>query len=421
MAEGAPSAGSRPLPRGAQVRIVAFAALTILLVVALTQVLPGLLGPKPAAEQPAPPPGFFRPTEAQWSSLALEPVRELVFRRVVETEGKVAVDDDRSTQVFSPYSGRVTRLFVRAGDAVEKGQPLLAIAGSEFVQAQNDLISAAGALKVARAQLDLSRTSEKRAEALYEARGEALKDLQQSRVDLATAEGGLRTAEIAYAAVRNRLRILGRSDADIDELALSRHVATLSPEVQVTAPIAGIVTQRQVGLGQNIVSAAAGGSTPVFTIGDMSKVWLLAYVREEDAPSMRTGEPVEARVVAFPGRVFRGRLDYVAAGLDPATHRLFVHAEIENPGQILKPEMFGDFQIQTGPGVPAPAVPEEAVIYEGPEARVWVALKDHSLGLRTISAGRTQDGMVEVLGGVSAGDSVVTGGSLFIDRAAHSD
>ncbi|MBV9490017.1 MAG: efflux RND transporter periplasmic adaptor subunit, partial [Verrucomicrobia bacterium] len=132
-------------------------------------------------------------------------------------------------------------------------------------------------------------------------------------------------------------------------------------------------------------------------------------------------EPVEVHVLAFPGRVFKARLTYVAPAIDPNTHRLPVRAEVENPDGALKPEMFATFSIITGNAVNAPAVPEEAVVYEGQMARVWVAGKDKTLGLRQIQTGRTQDGVIEVLAGLEPGESVVTSGSLFIDRAAKGD
>lgn len=158
----------------------------------------------------------------------------------------------------------------------------------------------------------------------------------------------------------------------------------MNPEAIVYAPIGGTVTQRQVGLGEYINSAASGASNPVFSIGDMSKVWLLANVHEADAPAMQLGQAVEVHVLAFPGRVFKAKPTYVAAAIDPNTHRLPVRAEVENPDGALKPEMFANFSIITGNAVTAPAVPEEAVIYEGQTARVWVAGKDKSLGLREI-------------------------------------
>jgi cobalt-zinc-cadmium efflux system membrane fusion protein len=217
------------------------------------------------------------------------------------------------------------------------------------------------------------------------------------------------------------LRILGKSDADIAAIENTSDALNLSPEAMVFAPIGGIVTQRQVGLGQYINSGANGGSSPIFSIGDMTKVWLLANVHEDNAPSMRVGDPVEVHVLAFPGRRFSAKLIYVAASIDPNTHRLPVRAEVDNPDGVLKPEMFANFSIIVGNSVDSPAVPEEGVVYEGETARVWVAGKDKTLSLRQIRPGWLQDGMVQVLDGVKAGEQVVTSGSLFIDRAAHSD
>jgi cobalt-zinc-cadmium efflux system membrane fusion protein len=185
--------------------------------------------------------------------------------------------------------------------------------------------------------------------------------------------------------------------------------------------VAGVVTQRQVSFGQNITSVATGASTPVYSIADLGKVWLVANVRETDAPSMRVGDTVEVHVVAFPGRVFKATLIYVAAALDPTSHRLPVKAEIENKDGALKPEMFAQFDIITGPDRSAPGVPETAVVYEGDTAHVWVVTPDKSIGLKKVQIGRINAGMVEILSGLSADETIVSAGSLFIDRAAEAD
>ncbi len=205
------------------------------------------------------------------------------------TEGNIAIDDDLTTPVFSPYSGRVIRLIAKLGDHVARGQPLMAVAASEFVQGQNDLVTAAASLKTTRAQLKLAETAEQRQHALYLAKGGALKDWQQSQADLATAQNSLRAQEIALAAVRNRLRILGKSDREIDAIENGAPL-DMEPVAYIVAPISGTVTQRQVGLGQNILSVQSGASTPVYTIGDLSTVWLVANVREADAPLIRIGQ-----------------------------------------------------------------------------------------------------------------------------------
>jgi membrane fusion protein, heavy metal efflux system len=364
----------------------------------------------------------FKATARQWATLKVQPVEERVFRDTTATDGRIALDDDLVTPVFSPYSGRITKLIARAGDLVSRGDPLFAIDASELAQAQNDLISASANLRTAKAQLTLATTNEKRQHDLYLAQGAALKDWQQSQVDLATAQGGMNTTSIALGAVHNRLRILGQSDADISRIEATQDVLGLSANTVVAAPIGGTVVQRQAGLGQNIVSASAGASNPVFLIGDFSKVWLVANVREEDAPKLHVGDAVEVSVLAFPDRVFRARLTYVAAAIDPATHRLPVRAEVENTSGALKPDMFANFRIITGQDVRSPAIPAVAVVYEADSAHVWVANpSDKSLEIRQITPGRSRDGMVEVVDGLKSGEQVVTAGAVFIDRAATGD
>ena len=366
-------------------------------------------------------PGTFRPTAQQWAGLRIVPISAIPFRDAHATDGLIAIDDDLTTPVFSPYSGRVTKLFAKAGDDVAQGAPLFAVQATEFVQAQNDLISTGATLRTARAQLNLAQTNEKRQHELYLGQGAAMKDWQQSQVDLANAQGGLASAQIALAAVRNRLRILGRSQAEIEAIETAPDSLKLDPDAAVAAPIGGTITMRQVGLGQNIISAATGSSNPVFQIGDLSKVWLVANAREVDAPLLHLGDPVEVRVLAYPDRVFKAKLTYIGVSVDPNTHRLPVRAEVENPDRALKPQMFASFTIITGADQIGAAVPDDAVIYEGDVARVWVARTDKTLELRQIKPGRGGDHMVQALAGLQPGEQVVTEGSVFIDRAAKGD
>ncbi|HVJ52559.1 MAG TPA: efflux RND transporter periplasmic adaptor subunit [Aliidongia sp.] len=368
--------------------------------------------PETSNAAPSTPAGTFRPTAEQFAGLTLAPVETHLFRTAEVTDGKIAIDDDKTTPVFSPYSGRVTRLLVRPGDLVKQGQPLFVLDASEFVQAQNDLSTAVATVNSTRALLNAAQTTEKRQHDLFDAQAGAHKDWQQSQADLAAAQANYRSAEAGLAAVRNRLRILGKDDKEVAELEAS---GKMSPEAVVTAPIGGTVIMRQIGLGQFIQSGASG---PVFSIGDLSTVWLVANVREADAPAMRVGEPVEVKLQAFPDRLFKAKLSWVASSVDATTRRLPVRAEIDNPDGALKPEMFARFSIITGGEATVAAAPESAVVYEGDEARVWVARDDGLVALRKIRTGRIADGMVEILSGLEPGEKIVTGGALFIDRAA---
>ena len=420
-----PKTGKK-LPRKAQFTLLGFALALIVAAFIAGPAALHLLGlSEPAAkteEAAAPADGrAFKVTDRQWAALKILPVAERTFQDAAETDGRIAIDDDLVTPVFSPYTGRVTRLVARAGDVVQRGDPLFAIDATELAQAQNDLITAVAGLKTAKAQLNLAATNEKRQHDLYTAQGAALKDWQQAQVDLATAQGGLNSAAIALAAVRSRMRILGKSDKDIDVVEASADILRLDADTTVAAPIGGTVVQRQIGLGQNIVSASSGGANAVFMIGDLTKVWLVANAREESAPLLHTGDPVQVSVLAFPGRTFNARLTYVAASIDPNTHRLPVRAEVENPNGDLKPEMLASFRIVVGQDAVAPAVPANALVHEGSTAHVWVALPAaKTLEIRQVKIGRIQDGMVEVVDGLKAGESVVTSGAVFIDRAASS-
>jgi cobalt-zinc-cadmium efflux system membrane fusion protein len=347
-------------------------------------------------------------------------VELFTFRSERVTEGNIAINDDLNTPVFSPYSGRVTGLVAKLGDHVEQGAPLFTIEATEFVQSANTLITAVATLKTARSQLAQAEINARRAGELYQAKGGTLKDWQQSQTDLATAQNSLRSTDIALAAARNQLRILGKSDAEIAALE-TQLTQRLAPMSTVAAPIAGTVTQRQVGLGQYIQSVSSGGSNPVYTIGDLSIVWLMANVREADAAQVSLGVPVEVRVPAYPGRVFNAKIAWVGQSLDPNTHRLPVRANVENTDGALKPMMFASFTIITGGPSAVPAVPHTAIVYEGTNVRVWLAHDGGTLESRLIRVGRVSEGIVEVIEGLSPDDKVVTSGALFIDRAANGE
>jgi membrane fusion protein, heavy metal efflux system len=351
-------------------------------------------------------------TPAEWASLTIQPVIERAFREEHVTEGKVAVDEDRSTPVFSPYAGRVTKLLARPGDSVTQGQPLFVIEAADNVQAQNDFIAAMTASNKAKSAHDLAQLQDRRAKDLFEGKAVPLKDYQQSQATLIQAQNDLRSTQTALEAARNKLRILGLTD---EAIATFQEKGRINPETTISAPIAGTVVQRKIGLGQYVNS---GASDPVFVIGDLSTIWLTAFVRETEASAVAVGQELTFNVLALPGRVLTGRIDYVAASLDPTTRRLLVRATVDNTSGRLKPEMFATVTIYAPGDAPSVGVPKTALIYEGDQVRVWVAHEDKSIELRQIKTGLTNGELVEVHGNLKPGEQIVTKGSLFIDRAA---
>jgi cobalt-zinc-cadmium efflux system membrane fusion protein len=354
----------------------------------------------------------YTPSAAEWASLTIQPVTERGFRSENVTEGKIAIDEDRSTPVFSPYAGRVTRLLARPGDQVVKGQPLFVIEAADNVQAQNDFISAMTAMNKAKSALDLAQLQGTRAKDLFEGKAVPLKDYQQSQATLIQAQNDMRASQTAMEAARNKLRILGLTDEDI---ATFQEKGRINPEITIFAPLAGTVVQRKIGPGQYV---NAGASDPVYVIGDLSTVWMTAFVRESDCANVAVGQEVTFNVLALPGRPLSARLNYVATAIDPATRRLLVRATIDNKDFALKPEMFANVTIYSAGDRPAVGVPKQALIYEGDQVRIWVAHPDKTIELRQIKPGLTNGDLVEVVGNLKPGEHIVTKGALFIDRAA---
>lgn len=358
--------------------------------------------------------GLFYPTPSQWAALAVQTVGAQPFRAGIRTEGKIAIDEDRATRIYSPYAGRVVRLLAATGDVVQQGQQIFVIEATDSVETQKDFVSAIADLNKARSQVNLTTIVERRMANLIKDKAMSQKEWDEAKANLVSAENDLRSAEIALQAVRNRLRLIGKTNEEIDNF---EKTGVISPDAPVYSPLAGTVLQRRIGPGQ-YVDAGASDAEPVYRVGDVAKVWLVAYVRESDASQVKVRQRIQFKVLSHPGRVFEGEISYVASSFDPETRRLLVRASIDNADGLLRPEMFASVDIAIDDGAPTPAVPRNAIVYEGDAARVWVARDGGAVELRHIKAGMTIGSMVQVLQGISPGEKVVTSGSLFIDRGA---
>src|ERR1700756_1557239 len=188
----------------------------------------------------------FTPSETVWASLAIEPATEQGFRAEHITEGKLAVNEDSSTPIFSPYSGRVVKLLVKPSDVVKRGQELFVIEATDTVQALNDFITALSTMNSAKSKLNLAEINEKRQNDLYAGKAVPLKDWQNAQNDLVTAQNDVRSAETALEATHNRLRILGRSE---DQITAFQQTRQISADTPIYSPIGGTVIPRQIAPG----------------------------------------------------------------------------------------------------------------------------------------------------------------------------
>ena len=356
--------------------------------------------------------GSFRPTEAQLKTITVEPVAETAFRTTLVTDGKIAIDEDVSTPVYSPYVGRVTKLLAKPGDKVEVGKPLFIVAATDMVQGQNDFLAAIANMDKFTRNLGLAEVNLKRQRGLVLTNAVAKRDVETAEIAQVAAVNDLKTGQVALEAARNRLRILGKSDAEISAFQSGKQA--INAETTVVAPLSGTIVQRKVGPGQLINGAS---TDPVFVIGDLSTVWLIANVRETDATKISIGQDVEFTILALE-TIFKTKINYISASVNPDTHRLQVRAQLPNPDGQLRPEMFANVVIVTSPERKSVSVPRHAIVYEGEDARLWVVREDNTIELRKIKTGIASGNFIQVLDGLKAGERIVTKGSLFIDRLA---
>ncbi|MCX7933567.1 MAG: efflux RND transporter periplasmic adaptor subunit [Rhodovarius sp.] len=379
-------------------------------------------GPRLRPRPPAPaatvnPAGIadFRLSESEIRALRIEPVLERSFRSERVAEGRITVNEERSTPILPPFAGRIVRLHAQLGDRVEAGAPLFDVDSPQLSEAATALLAAVDGLGKAASALAQARREEARQRSLFAARATSQRELEEARTALLAAESEHRIAEATLAAARQRLLLLGRSPEQVAAIEERRQV---SGTITVTSPFAGVVTQRRASLGAWI---GEGQGEPVMTVSDLSTLWLVAAVREADAPLIRVGMPLTVQVGALPGRDFPARIVRTGAGIDPATRRLAIFAEVQDPEGLLRPEMFATFRIAISEPRLSPAVPASAVIWRGQEASLWVALDGNRFARRQVELGARDGEMYEVRSGLSAGERVVTGGALFIDRAARVD
>jgi membrane fusion protein, heavy metal efflux system len=366
--------------------------------------------PAPAAARAAEPPAASRTvtsadprtsltlTDEQLKAVKIETVEARLFGITRETIGNIDFDQDQSLQVFTPYPGRITRLWAKAGDDVKKGEVLFEIDSPDLTTAEGTLIQVA-------AQLELTGKALKRAQALFAAKGAAQKDVEQAISDYKTAEGN-------YNAARTALRIFGKTEAEINQVISAHRIDPLMP---VPSPIDGRVTARNAAVGLYVQP----GNTPApYTVSDISTMWMLASVPEADIPLLRLGEDVEIHVAAYPGRTFKGKITNIGAAVDPNTHRIQVRSHVKDPQHELRAQMFATFVIRTGKAMWSPAVPEGGVVREGDGTMtVWVTADGHRFTQQTVKIGLLQDGFWQVLNGLKPGERVAIDGALFLDNA----
>jgi membrane fusion protein, heavy metal efflux system len=338
-------------------------------------------------------PELFTIPKQQMSHVQLVTVAPTRLTRTLRLTGNVTYNAFLTTPVITQVGGLVSRILVVPGEHVSKGQPLLEIASPDYSQMRSAYLKAK----------DIFRVADKnfaRAQDLYAHNAIAERDLLQAESDRNQAQADLDATEQA-------LRILGIQKPDELEKAPS------SPQVPLPAPIGGEVVERDVSPGQLLQP----GATQAFVISDMSSVWILANVYQNDLAYVKVGDAVDVQTDAYPD-VFRGKISFVSPALDPNTRTLQARLEIENHGGKLKNNMYCVATVVAGVIQNAIAVPDAAVLRDDQnEPFVYVATGSNQFGRRSVGIGQSQAGQTQILKGLSPGEKVVGDGSLFLQFA----
>lgn len=335
---------------------------------------------------------------SQLNSIKIEPVGSYQFPVEKETVGTISFADDLSVNVFPPYQGTILRAFVELGTQVKKDQALYTIKSPDLIQAESTLIGAA-------ATYELTTKELARAKDLYTTNvGVPQKELEQAISDQQTADGALKAA-------RDAVRVFGKTDAEIDEIIASRKI---DPALVVHSPISGQVTAFNAPPG---LLVQPGSGTAPYTVANVWIKWMLANVVESDIPLFHVGQPVQVKVMAYPNRVFTGKISKIYAAVDPNTHRVTIRSEIADPKDELRPGMLANFIIRVDGPVEATAIPGNGVVRE-PDGTMtaWVTTDRHRFVQRSIKVGLRRDDHVQILDGLQRGELVVTDGAVFLSN-----
>ncbi|MBI5936701.1 MAG: efflux RND transporter periplasmic adaptor subunit [Betaproteobacteria bacterium] len=307
-----------------------------------------------------------------------EPAARRDIGGTLRAVGTLRINERGLHTVAPKYEGWIEKLFVNTtGQAVAKGQPLMEVYSPELYSAQREFLLANGALK---------------------GLGEKASEARAGFTDLA---GGA-------------LERLKNWDVDDTVVRNLKERWQFSRTLTITAPVGGVVLEKPSVAGKRFMPGE-----PLYQIADLSNLWLIADVFEQDIGAVRVGQKATFTMTAYPGEVFEGKVAFIYPLLDAGTRTVKVRIELSNRRGLLKPDMFGTIELSTGGARQVLAVPDSAVIDSGIRRIVLVQAAEGRFEPREVKAGRRGDGYVEILEGVREGEAVVVRANFLIDAESN--
>jgi cobalt-zinc-cadmium efflux system membrane fusion protein len=363
------------------------------LLLALAMIAPlAACGKKSASEQAAPTPANVTLTAAQRQHIALYTVASSRFHNSIDTTGVVDFDNDQATSVLAPISGPVSRLLVSPGDKVRKGQPLATVASPDYAAAigayAKALVTAKNTRRLADADKDLAAHN-----------SVSQREAEQAETDAASAEADRDAA----------LQSLVALDVDPQTIRDIQAGKPAHGEAVIRAPIAGTVVEKLITPGQLLQA----GTTAAFTVANLSRVWVMVQVFGADLASVKVGD----RAVISTGisRDITGTVDNISALVNPDTRSVVARVVADNPGDVLKKQMYVRVALQARQESSGIQVPVSAILRDDENLPfVYVAQADGSFARRHVTLGSRVGDRTLVSEGLNPGDRIVVDGGLFM-------
>lgn len=325
--------------------------------------------------------------------LKIVPAGEGEAIETLRVPARIEVDEQRVARIGAAVTGRVTQIHTTLGQRVKRGEALATLHSTELSAAQLAYLKALS-------QAELQRRAVDRARLLFASDVIGAAELQKRESELAQAQAEMQASH-------DQLRVLGMTESATDKLAATRTVHSLS---SITATLDGVVIERKVTPGQVVQPADA-----LFTVADLSHVWLVAEVPEQQAALVKKGEAAQAEIPALNGKRIEGRLIFVADTVNPDRRTVTVRMDVDNPERMLKPEMLASMLIQGAPQRRL-LVPAAAVVREENKDHVFVQLDKHRFQLRPVALGQESNGYIPVQSGLKGGERIVTEGAFHLNN-----
>lgn len=377
-------------------RWILFQALEFVPILAALAITCGGCSGKADASAGAPPPNATNVTltAEQQQHIHIYRVEPAEFHKTVEVTATVDFDQDQATTVLAPFSGPVSQLLVSLGQHVDTGEPLAKVQSPDFATAIGTYRKTLAAAKAARQLADLDQK-------LLSHHGVAQKEADQAESDAIGAESDRDAA-------RQQLVALQVDPETIKAIEEGKPVT--QTEGIIRAPIGGTVVEKLITPGQLLQS----GSTPCFTVADLSRVWVMAHLFAPDLEGISTGDPVEINTGLSTNEI-SGTVDNISALVDPDTRSVVVRVTADNAEHLLKKNMYVRVKIQARKPSNGLLVPVSAILRDSENLPfVYVAQSDNSFARQPVTLGSRVEDQYEIISGLKPDDQIVTEGGLFV-------